>query len=185
MALPRESWWTKYITRPLTNGHNDGGGGTLRQPPPRKNKALLLDITIANPCAISNLENTVCHPGKYHTDAVKRENNKYRGSFLVTYSLLPLAVSTCGEASSDAHVLIKELAIRWVEHRSCVHSNESRNLASGTEVARLRRRLSYILQQALSFRTRHHLCRQRVTLEGTQQLRLQGPEPVHAHCTRG
>ena len=37
--------------------------------------------------------------------------------------------------------------------------------------------------QALSFRTCHHLCRQGVALAGTQQLRLQGPVPVHAHRT--
>ena len=39
--------------------------------------------------------------------------------------------------------------------------------------------------QALSFRTRHHLCRQGVALAGTWQLRLQGPVPVHADHTQG
>ena len=39
--------------------------------------------------------------------------------------------------------------------------------------------------QALSFRTRHHLCRQEVALAGTRQLRSQGPVPVHAHRTEG
>ena len=34
-----------------------------------------------------------------------------------TYSLLPLARSTWGEDDSDMHALIKELAIRRVEHR--------------------------------------------------------------------
>ena len=33
-----------------------------------------------------------------------------------------------------------------------------------TEVARLRRRFPFVLQHALSFRTRHHLCRQGVSL---------------------
>ena len=33
--------------------------------------------------------------------------------------------TTCGEVGSDAHALIKELAIRRVEHRSETHSNES------------------------------------------------------------
>ena len=68
-------------------------------------------------------------------------------------------MSTSGEVGSDVHALIKELAIRRVEHRSEIHSNESQHLAEGAEVARLRRRFSFVLQQALSFRTRHHLYR--------------------------
>ena len=36
---------------------------------------------------------------------------------------------------------------------------------------------------ALSFRTHHHLCRQRVALAGTRQVRSQGPVSVHAHRT--
>ena len=90
-----------------------------------KNKAFLLDIIIVNPCAGSNLGNAACHEGKHLVDAVERKKNKYRGSFSATYSLLPLAMSTCGEVGSDVHALIKELAIRRVEHRSETHSNES------------------------------------------------------------
>ena len=92
---------------------------------------------------------------------------------------------TCGGVGSDVHALIKELAIRRVEHRSETHSNESQHLTKGTEVARLRRRISFVLQQALSLRTRHHLCRQGVVLASTRQLRLQGPVFVHAHRTEG
>ena len=82
--------------------------------PRLKNKVLLLDITIVNPCAGSNLRNAARHVGKHVTDAVEREKNKYRGSFPATYSLLPLAMSTCGEVGSDVHALIKQLAIRRV-----------------------------------------------------------------------
>ena len=65
--------------------------GTLFDSHPRlKNKALLLDITIINPCAGSNLGNAARHVGKHLADAVEREKNKYRGSFPATYSLLPL-----------------------------------------------------------------------------------------------
>ena len=78
-----------------------------------------------------------------------------------------LAMSTCGEVGSDVHALIKELAIRQVEHRSETHSNESQYLVEGTEVARLRRRFFFFLQQPLSFRTRHHLRRQGVVLVST------------------
>ena len=43
----------------------------------------------------------------------------------------------------------------------------------------------YALQQVLSFRTRHHLCRQGATLAGSQQLHPQDPMPVQVHCTEG
>ena len=115
----------------------------------------------------------------------ERKKNKYRGSFPATYSFLPLAMSACGDVGSDVHALIKELAIRRVQHRSETYSNESQHLAEGTEVIRLRRRFSFVLQQALSFRTRHHLCRQRVALASTRQPHSQGPASVQAHRTGG
>ena len=150
-----------------------------------KNKAFLLDITIINPCAGSNLGNAARHVGKHLADAVERKKNKYRGSFPATYSLLLLAMSTCGDVGSDVHALIKELAIRRVQHRSETYFNDSQHLAEGTEVARLRRRFSFVLQQALSFRTRHYLCRQGVALASTRRPHSQGPASVQAHCTGG
>ena len=114
--------------------------GALFDNHPRfKSKALLLDITIVNPCAGSNLKNAARHVGKHLADAVGQKKNKYRGSFPAIYSFLPLAMWTCGEVGSDVHAFIKKLAIRRVEHRSETHSNESQHLAEGTEVARLRR----------------------------------------------
>ena len=53
------------------------------------------------------------------------------------------------------------------------------------EVERLRRRFSFVLQQALSFRTRHHLCRQGAALASTRQPRSQGLASVQAHRTEG
>ena len=67
-------------------------GALFDNHPRLKNKALLLDITIVNPCAGSNLGNAARHVGKHLADAVERKKNKYRGSFLATYSLLPLAI---------------------------------------------------------------------------------------------
>ena len=93
-------------------------------------------------------------------------------------------MSRYGKVGSDVHTLIKELAIRRIEHRSDIHSNDS-YLAEGTEVARLRRQFSFILQQSLSFWTCRHLCRQGVVLTDTRQPRSQGPVSVHAHCTEG
>ena len=130
-------------------------------------------------------KHTARHVGKHLADVAERKKNKYRGSFPATYSLLPLAMSTCGDVGSNVHVLIKELAIRRVQHRSETYSNESQHLAEGTEVARLRRRFSFVLQQALSFRTRHHLCRQGVALASTRRPPSQGPASVQAHRTGG
>ena len=94
-------------------------------------------------------------------------------------------MSTCGDVGSDVHALIKKLAIRRVQHRSETYSNESHHLAERTEVARLRRRFSFALQQALSFRTRHHPCGQGVALASTRQPHSQGPASVQAHRTGG
>ena len=160
-------------------------GALFDNHPRLKNKALLLAVTIANPCAGSNLGNAARHVGKHLADAVEWKKNKYRGSFPATYSLLPLAMSTCGEVGSDVHALIKDLAIRRVQHRSETYSNESQHLVEGTEVARFRRRFSFVLQPALSFRTRHHLCRQGVALASTRHPRSQGPASVQAHRAGG
>ena len=168
---------------PLRMDITTEAGALFDNHPRLKNKALLLDITIVNPCAGSNLGNAAHRVGKYLADAVERKKNKYRGSFPATYSLLPLAMSTCGDVGSDVHALIKELAIRRVQHRSETYSNESQHLAEGTEVARLRRRFSFVLQQALSFRTRHHPCRQGVALASTRRPHSQGPASVQAHRT--
>ena len=94
-------------------------------------------------------------------------------------------MSTCGDVGSDVRALFKELAIRRVQHWSETYSNESQHLAEGTEIACLGRRFSFVLQQALSSCTRHHLCRQRVALASTRQPHSQGPASVQAHRTRG
>ena len=86
---------------------------------------------------------------------------------------------------TDMHALFKELAIRRVAQRWEIHSNGSQHLAEGMGVAHLGRRIYFVLQQVISFRMRHHLCRQRGAPAGTRQLRSQGPVSVHAHCTEG
>ena len=170
---------------PLRMGITTEAGALFDNHPRLKNKALLLDITIVNPCAGSNLGNAARHVGKHLADAIERKKNKYWGSFPATNSLIPLAMSTCGDVGSDVHALTKELAIRRVHHRSETYSNESQHLAEGTEVARLRWRFSFVLQQALSFRKRHHLCRQGVALASTRQPYSQGPASVQAYRTGG
>ena len=82
---------------PLRMDITTEAGALFDSHPRLKNKALLFDITIVNPCAGSNLGNGARHVGTHLADAVERNKNKYRGSFPATYSLLPLAVSTCDE----------------------------------------------------------------------------------------
>ena len=118
---------------PLRMDITTEAGALFDNHPRLKNKALLLNITIVNPCAGSNLGNVACHVGKHLADAVEREKNKYRGSFPATYSLLPLAMSTSGDVGSDVHAIIKELAIRRVQHRSETYSNGSQHLVEWTE----------------------------------------------------
>ena len=55
----------------------------------------------------------------------------------------PLLLSTCHGDGSDVHALIEDLDIRRVEHSSEQSSKKSRHPAEGTEIARLRRRLSF------------------------------------------
>ena len=86
-------------------------GALFNRHPRRKNKALLFDITIVDPCNSSNLEKAARHAGKHLDDAVERKKNKYRGLFPATYFLLTLATPTCGEVGSDMHALTKELLI--------------------------------------------------------------------------
>ena len=72
---------------PLRMDITTEAGALFDNPPRFKNKALLLDITIVNPCAGSNLGNAIRHVGKHLADAVERKIHKYRGSFPAT--LLP------------------------------------------------------------------------------------------------
>ena len=56
-----------------------------------KNKALLLDITVANPCASSTLENAARHAGKHLANAVERKKISIGGrSPIPTPSFLSL-----------------------------------------------------------------------------------------------
>ena len=102
-------------------------GALFRGNPRLKNKALLLDLTIVNPCVSTNLANATCQPGKHFTDVVKRKKNKYRGSFSATYSLLHHTMSTCGEVGSDVYALIKELVIKRVKRNPGIHLVEARH----------------------------------------------------------
>ena len=111
-----------------------------------------------NSCVSSRLDNTADHARKYLRISIGAR-------FQATHSLLPLDMSTCRccEACEDVHALVKELAIRRVEHSLELHSHEAiRQLAEVTEVAphvfmSSAAGFFFILQRALSFRTRHYL----------------------------
>ena len=139
MAHLRESQWTKWQIESSRMDITTEAGTLFDNYPRRKKKVLLLYITTAIPGASSNLGNAARHAGTHLVNGVERKRNKYRGPFPTTYSLLPLAMSMCGEVGLDVFSLIKELVIRRIEHRPKIHFNESQHLAEETGVARLRR----------------------------------------------
>ena len=61
---------------PSRMGITTEAGVLFNNHPRRKNKALLLDISIVNLYASSNLENTVHHVGKHLANVVERKRNK-------------------------------------------------------------------------------------------------------------
>ena len=65
-------------------------GALFDNHPRLKNKELLLDITIGNPCAGSNLGNAVRHVEKPLADVVERKKNIRARSSLPTPSFLSL-----------------------------------------------------------------------------------------------
>ena len=93
---------------PLRMDITTEAGALFDNHPRLKNLARLLDIPTVYPCAGSNLGSAARHVGKHLADAVERKRNKYRGSFPATYSLFPLAMSTCGDVGSDVHTLINK-----------------------------------------------------------------------------
>ena len=102
---------------PLRMDITTEAGALFDSYPRRKNKVLLLDIAIVNPCASFNLKIAARHAGKHLANAAERKKNKYRSSFHATCYLLPLVMSKCGETGLGVHALIRELAIRRVERR--------------------------------------------------------------------
>ena len=133
---------------------------------------MLLNLTVVNPCAPSNFNKEVARPGIALIEAAKRKHNKYRGTFPATYSLPPLAISMCGTLGADTQALIKAMAVRRVDLQEPMLTGQARAAAEGRETAHLHRRFSFTLQQALSQRTRFHLCRQ-----GVLCLEPHGPPP--------
>ena len=93
-------------------------GALLSNHPRRKNKALLPELPSSTlvPAIIWRIIHAT--QKKHLATAIKLKKNKYRGSFPATYSLLPLAISSSGEADSDVRTLIKEPAIRQLDHTS-------------------------------------------------------------------
>ena len=136
--------------------------------PRLKNKALLLDITIVNPCAGSNLGNAARHVGKHLADAVEQKKNKYRGSFPATYFLLPLAMWTCGEVGSDVHALIKELAISG-------YSTRRRHTPMSPNIWRKGQKYHVFGGDSLLFYSRHYHSA-RVTISADRGWRLRAPD---------
>lgn len=71
-----------------------------------RGNALLLDLTIVNPCVFSNLENATPQTGKRLTDTNEGKKNTCLGLVPATYSLFSLAVSTSGDLGQNMLALI-------------------------------------------------------------------------------
>ena len=129
----------------------------------RQGKALLLDLTVTNPCAPSRIGRELQQAGRTIADATETKHQKYRGTFPATYTLVPLVVSTTGALGPDLHALLREMAGRLADRADAVGSAATtpqvHKLVVGREMARLRRRFSFCLQRALSQRTRYVLSR--------------------------
>ena len=67
----------------------------------------------------------------------------------------------------------KEEITTWVNQDKVKYISLETSRHDTKCLARLRRRFSFVLQQALSFRTRHHLCRQAVALTRSHRVRSQ------------
>lgn len=73
-----------------------------------------------------------------------------------------------GTLGSDTQVLVKVVAVRRVDLQDSVPTGRARAAAEDRETAYIRRRFSFMLQQALSQRNKHNLSWKRsVTMEPT------------------
>ena len=85
-------------------------GALFDNHPRLKNKTLLPDITIVNPCAGSNLGKAARYAGKHFADPVERKKKKYRGSrsppptpsFLSLCRLVVRLAQTCVPSSRSS-----------------------------------------------------------------------------------
>lgn len=97
--------------------------------------------------------------GNTARQAIKHPTDAIVGKSMYIY-IFPLAMSTYDELGPGVYTLIKELAIRREDKRSEFHSEKSEKSwrlvkGRGAEMACLKLRLFFVLQQALPFSTRH------------------------------
>ena len=119
------------------------------------NKGFLYDVTIVNATAGKHIVASAQRGGSALSRAKTRKENTYRGSYdSATYTLVTLAFSTCGDIGADTIDFIKQLAYHRVAKRGGEVDEHEMAAAQGQEGAELRRRFSFVLQRALSQRTR-------------------------------
>ena len=71
----------RHGSHPLRMDVTVGPSALFRGHRQREERHLLLDLTVVNPCAPSNLDKEVTRPGTALAEAAKRKQNKYRGTF--------------------------------------------------------------------------------------------------------
>lgn len=117
---------------------------------------------LVNPCVPTTLDKEATRSGSAITTTVKRQINKYRGTFPAIYTLLLLTVSMCGALGSDTRAPIEATAVKHVDFQDRVPTARAHVAAEDREMEPLRRHSFLVLQHAFSQRTRHYVCQQKV-----------------------
>lgn len=65
------------------------------------------------------------------------------------YAPLQLAVPMCGILGSDTQAMIKAMAVILVDFQAGLQTGQARAAAEGREMAYIRHRFSFVLQQVL------------------------------------
>lgn len=128
-----------YTTPFQPNTQSERGPTRHRNMIARSNN-LVLDPSIVNPCALTNLGKEAKRSEAVITAAVKKKRYKYQYKFPATSTLLLLAVSICGILGLDTQPLIKAMAVRHVDFQDDMPTSRARAAAEGREIAQLCRR---------------------------------------------
>ena len=167
---------TTAWTQPLTNGRYNGEGG-------EHSSAAIFDTRTKGAAARHHHRQPLrqLQSGKRSTPCKKtprRERKNKIALGLVPRYLIPHFPCYVDVWRGRDHLMRELVGYQTSRIQFGKHSDVSRHLVEEPGKSHLRRRVSFVLQEALSFRTRHHLWRHELILAGSQQLRPQDRAPV-------
>lgn len=150
-----------------------------------ESKIILIDLTITNPCGNNLLDNSARRSRNTVDEAANTKKFECRGTFtVVSYHLPPLAISMSSETGPDSQRLIRVLAEAKCAECGYTDNEEGQKGTIGKVVAGILRLLSCCLDQALSFRTRAYLRRQKVLTPSPTEGTASGSPGVGKTATR-